>query len=197
MKSAAPEPLDLILFGGSSGSLAIFESILKLLVRPASSALIFILHRGKSSKSVLPHLFRRKTSVIMREPHHLDCIEKGNVYFAFHDYHMLIGPDARFYYDLSEKDFFSRPSIDATFLSAAVSGIPVRAAMLFSGSSVDGAFGMKILAEKGFKTYVFDPAQSESQRMPEEALRQYADHRVLFQEDFLEVINDIIYPLTT
>lgn len=93
----------------------------------------------------------------MSEPHHLDPITANSIYFALPDYHLLVGADHRFYYDHTEPDFFSRPSIDATFISAALSGIPVKAAMLFSGSSQDGAEGLKLLAEKGFRTYVQNP----------------------------------------
>src|SRR5690348_17323019 len=127
--------LSLVLVGGSAGSFAIFEEMLRLLKQPLSFALVFVLHRGKSSTAVLPQLFKNKTNVAMSEPYDLDPIEANSIYFAYPDYHLLIGPDRRFYYDCSDKDFFSRPSIDATFTSAAVSGIPVKAAMLFSGSS--------------------------------------------------------------
>ncbi|MCE6989960.1 chemotaxis protein CheB [Dyadobacter sp. CY323] len=142
------DPLSLVLIGGSSGSLTLFEEILKLLVNPVSFALIFVLHRGKTSTAVLPDLFRNKTKIWMSEPNHLDPILAKSAYVAFPDYHLLIGADKRFYYDLSEKDFYSRPSVDATFISAAMSGIPVKAAVLLSGANGDGANGMKLLADK-------------------------------------------------
>lgn len=193
MKAPHDEPLSLVLIGGSSGSFTIFEEILKMLRSPLSFALIFVLHRGKSSTAVLPQLFRNKTNVYMSEPYHLDPIEQNSIYFAYPDYHLLIGADRRFYYDLSEKDFFSRPSIDATFTSAAVSGIPVKAAMLFSGSSADGAWGMRMLAEKGVATYVQDPNEAESSRMPAEALREYPMHTILRDGDLFKVINDLLH----
>lgn len=184
--------LSLVLVGGSSGSFAIFEEMIRLVRNPLSFALIFVLHRGKSSTSGLPELFKNKTNVAMSEPYHLDPIETNSIYFAYPDYHLLIGPDKRFYYDCTDKDFFSRPSIDATFISAAVSGIPVKAAMLFSGSSADGAFGMKALAEKGFPTYVQNPAEAESPRMPEEALSVYAKHKIMIEGSPFSIINNIL-----
>lgn len=191
--TAANGALSLVLVGGSSGSFAIFEEMLKRIKPPLSFALIFVLHRGKSSTAVLPQLFKNKTNVYMSEPYHLDPIEVNTIYFAYPDYHLLIGPDRRFYYDQSEKDFFSRPSIDATFVSAALSGIPVKAAMLFSGSSPDGAFGMKTLAEKGFPTYVQDPAEAESPRMPREALIAWPQHQVLVDGNLFSIINEILH----
>jgi len=184
--------LSLVLVGGSSGSFAIFEEMLRLVRNPLSFALIFVLHRGKSSTAVLPQLFKNKTNVAMSEPYHLDPIEANSIYFAYPDYHLLIGPDGRFYYDCTDKDFFSRPSIDATFLSAAVSGIPVKAAMLFSGSSADGAFGMKVLAEKGFPTYVQNPAEAESPRMPQQALLASEKHQVMADGNLFSIINHIL-----
>ena len=184
--------LSLVLIGGSSGSFAIFEEIIRLVRNPLSFALIFVLHRGKSSTAVLPEIFKNKTNVAMSEPYHLDPIEANSIYFAYPDYHLLIGPDRRFYYDCTDKDFFSRPSIDATFISAAVSGISVKAAMLFSGSSADGALGMKTLAQKGFPTYVQNPAEAESPRMPEQALLAYEKHRVMTRANLFSIINDIL-----
>lgn len=193
MKSASDASLRLVLIGGSSGSFSIFEDILKMLTGPLSFSMIFVLHRGKTSSASLPDLFKSKTQVTMKEPYHLEPIETNHIYFAFPDYHLLIGPDRHFYYDCSGKDFFSRPSIDATFISAAVSGIPVKAAMLFSGSSADGASGMKLLEEKGFPTYVQDPAFAESRRMPDEALAICDRHQVLDKKNYLKVINDILF----
>ncbi|KAA0993166.1 chemotaxis protein CheB [Dyadobacter aurulentus] len=190
---AMPVPLSLMLFGGSSGSMGLFEEVLKLVKYPPGCALIFVLHRGKSSTAHFPELFRNKTDIFMSEPNHLDEIKPNCIYFALPDYHLLIGPDHRFYYDLSDKDFFSRPSIDATFSSAAVSGIPVRAALLFSGSSRDGAFGLRLLAEKGFTTYVLDPAEAGSARMPHEALKLYDGHQIIRRQNFTITINDILY----
>jgi len=184
--------LSLVLIGGSSGSFAIFEEIIRLVRNPLSFALIFVLHRGKSSTAVLPEIFKNKTNVAMSEPYHLDPIEANSIYFAYPDYHLLIGPDRRFYYDCTDKDFFSRPSIDATFISAAVSGISVKAAMLFSGSSADGALGMKTLAQKGFPTYVQNPAEAESPRMPEQALLAYEKHRMMTGANLFSIINDIL-----
>ncbi|PSL24260.1 chemotaxis protein CheB [Dyadobacter jiangsuensis] len=186
------DSLRLVLVGGSSGSFAIFEEIIRLVRNPLSVALIFVLHRGKSSTAVLPEIFKNKTNVAMSEPYHLDPIEANSIYFAYPDYHLLIGSDRRFYYDCTDKDFFSRPSIDATFISAAVSGIPVKAAMLFSGSSADGALGMKTLAEKGFPTYVQNPAEAESPRMPEQALLACEKHQVLAGGNLFSIINDIL-----
>jgi two-component system, chemotaxis family, protein-glutamate methylesterase/glutaminase len=184
--------LSLVLVGGSSGSFVIFEEMIRLVREPLSFALIFVLHRGKSSTAVLPELFKNKTNIAMSEPYHLDPIETNSIYFAYPDYHLLIGPDKRFYYDWTGKDFYSRPSIDATFVSAAVSGIPVKAAMLFSGSSADGAFGMKALADKGFPTYVQNPAEAESPRMPEAALSVYPEHQIMINGNLFSIINNIL-----
>jgi len=190
------EPLNLVLIGGSSGSFVIFEEILKLLDQQLSCALVFVLHRGKSSVSELPVLFRSKTKIKMEEPQHLDLIENNCIYFAVPDYHLLVGPDSRFYLDGTEKDFFSRPSIDATFISAAQSGIYIKAAMLFSGASEDGAAGMKMIAERGFKTYVQNPGIAEAERMPAAALLAYGQHQVLGNNMF-EEIRSIVYSYST
>jgi two-component system, chemotaxis family, protein-glutamate methylesterase/glutaminase len=193
MNNHPDQPLSLVLIGGSSGTLMIFEEILKLMTKPVASALVFVLHRSKDSTAVFPSLFKGKTEVSLCEPQHLDSIENGKAYFAVPDYHLLIGPDHRFYYDASEKDFFSRPSLDATFISAAFSGITIHAALLLSGSNADGAAGLKILAEKGFKTYVLDPEEAASPRMPGEAIALFDQHAMLTAANFSTTISQILY----
>ncbi|MCF0055622.1 chemotaxis protein CheB [Dyadobacter sp. CY356] len=190
-------PLNLVLIGGSSGSFVIFEQILKLATRPLPCAVIFVLHRGKSSMANFPFLFKAKTKVRMEEPQHLDPVENDCIYFAVPDYHLLIGPDKRFYLDDTDKDFFSRPSIDATLISALQSGINIRAAMLFSGASQDGALGLKLIAEKGFATYVQNPDFAEVPRMPAEALKQYGRHHILDDKTIFEEIRSVLYSYST
>lgn len=197
MNNHPDDSLNLILMGGSSGSFILFEEILKLVYKPLPCAIIFVLHRGKSSLSELPKLFRSKTKMRMEEPQHLDIIENNCIYFAVPDYHLLIGPDKRFYLDATEKDFFSRPSIDATFISAAQSGIHIHAAMLFSGASEDGAAGMKQIAEQGYDTYVQNPDFSEVPRMPLAAIKAYEKHRILKKENVFEEIRSILYSHST
>ena len=197
MNDLKGEELSLVLMGGSSGSFLLFEEILTLITKPLPCSLIFVLHRGKDSQSELPTLFRSRTRVRMEEPQHLDPIENNCIYFAVPDYHLLIGPDKRFYLDGDEKDFFSRPSIDATFISAAQSGIRIKAAMIFSGASEDGALGLRKIAEKGFQTFVQNPEEAEVQRMPAAAIREYNRHKILSKSVVFEEIRSVLYSYST
>ena len=133
----------------------------------------------------------------MKEPQHLDPLDTNCIYFAVPDYHLLIGPDRRFYLDATEKDFFSRPSIDATFISAAKSGIRIKAAMLFSGANEDGAAGIRQIAEKGFRTYVQNPDFAEVPRMPLAAINECDKHQILNEENLFEEIRSILYSYST
>jgi two-component system chemotaxis response regulator CheB len=193
MKTSKSNPLNLVLLGGSSGSFVLFEEIIKLVTKPLPCAMVFVLHRGKYSLTELPVLFRSRTKVRMEEPQHLDLLDNNCIYFAVPDYHLLIGPDRRFYLDATEKDYFSRPSIDATFISAAQSGIPIKAAMLFSGASEDGAKGIRQIAEKGFCTYVQNPDFAEAKRMPLAGIKAYDKHQLLHEENLFDEIRSILY----
>jgi two-component system chemotaxis response regulator CheB len=197
MTHVQDDSLNLVLLGGSSGSFVLFEEILELITSPLNCTLIFVLHRGKASASYLPQLFKTKTNIRMEEPEHLDPVANNCIYFAVPDYHLLVGPDRRFYLDNTGKDFHSRPSIDATFISAAQSGIHIKAAFLFSGANQDGASGLKYIAEKGFDTYVQNPDFSKVPRMPREAIGLYSGHRILDQTNIFENIRNILYSYST
>ena len=106
-------------------------------------------------------------------------IEKGCVYFAAPSYHLLIEKD--FSFSLSQDDlvYYSRPSIQVFFESAALSVADRAIAVLLTGANEDGGEGLCILNQKGAITIVEDPKTAEIATMPQSALKKGFEHEIL------------------
>ena len=108
-----------LIIGGSAGSLDVLLNILPKVEQPLSIVIIIVLHRKSSIQTSLSDLLTTKTKHLVKEADDKEKIQKGIIYLAPADYHLLIEQDMTFALDDSEKVNFSRPSIDVTFEAAA------------------------------------------------------------------------------
>ena len=159
---------DIIVIGGSSGSIGIIVDIFRALPAGYNIPIVVILHRLKNVKSDLGRILSINANV--HEPDDKELIENGCIYLAPQNYHLLIEGDKSFSLDYSELVHYSRPSIDVTFTSAAHVYGPGTLGILLSGANRDGAEGLRHIIEMGGCGIVQDPATAESPVMPLAAL---------------------------
>ncbi len=181
--SKSPE---LVVLGGSSGSLDIVLKILSSLNKKISFTLVIVLHRKNTADSSLAELFTIKSPIPVKEVEDKDAILPGHIYLAPSDYHLLFEKKHIFSLDDSEKINYSRPSIDVTFESAAEAYRNGVVAILLSGSNADGTQGLQTIHQEGGVTIVQDPATADFPYMPQHAiLNGHIDH----QMNVAEIIN--------
>lgn len=178
-------PAQLIIIGGSAGSLQVVFSILENCGADFPVPLLLVMHRDPQGVSRLAELLATKTKLTVKEIEDKDPIEKGYVYVCPADYHVLIEEDNSFSLDYSEKIHFSRPSIDASFRSGADAFGKKLICILLSGANADGADGLDYVKEKEGITIVHDPEEATVSYMPEQAL-------LLQKPDFVLRKNEII-----
>ena len=162
---------DIILIGGSAGSIPLCVELLKALKKDQPVPVVLIIHRMRNVVSELDKLLSQETGIKkITEPEDKQGIGAGKVYLAPQNYHLLFEEDACFSLDYSDAVHYSRPSIDVSFESAAqVYGQRVLA-ILLSGANADGAKGLSILASMGASCWVQDPATAEYPAMPSAAI---------------------------
>ena len=80
---------ELLLIGGSAGSLEVLMQLLPRLDKNLALAIVIVLHR-KPGESLLAELLKEKISWPVKEADEKERIEKNNVYIAPSDYHLLI-----------------------------------------------------------------------------------------------------------
>ena len=161
---------ELVIIGGSSGSLDIVLKIISSLRKDISVAIVVVVHRKTTSDSTLSELFAIRSSLPVKEVEDKDEIIPGFVYLAPSDYHLLFEKRHVFALDYSEKVNYSRPSIDVTFDSAAEAYGNNAVAILLSGANADGTEGMKAIHQKGGITIAQTPGTASFPYMPEQAI---------------------------
>jgi len=174
---------ELLLIGGSAGSLDVLIQLLPSLNKNLDLAIVIVLHR-KAGESLLVDLLNDKTTWTVKEAEDKEDIQKKMIYVAPPDYHLLIEKNKTFSLDCSEKLHFSRPSIDASFETAADAYGPALMAVLLSGANSDGSEGIRQIKLAGGMTIVQNPSEAAVAYMPQQALE-------LTKVDYIAVTSEI------
>ena len=182
---------ELILIGGSSGSLGVVLNILMALPENFPIPVILVMHRSNSRESLLGEVLAIKSNMPVLEIEEKESIRGGTAYLAPADYHVLIETDKTFSLDYSEKMNYSRPSIDVTFISAAaVFGNRVTG-ILLSGANNDGTEGLISIKEQGGYCIIQDPEDAIVGYMPRHALERTQADAVLSGPEIIRYLLSI------
>ena len=179
---------DVLLLGGSAGSFNLIFRVVKNLPPDLNKTVIIIIHRRKNFKSEIERMFAENSRLPLKEISDKDKINKNTIYLAPANYHTLIEKEGYFGLDVSDAVWFSKPSIDVTFDSAADIYKERCTAILFSGANQDGAQGMLKLKNAGSLTIVQDPAEAEMPEMPGAAININAVDYVLRMDEIFELL---------
>ena len=181
---------DILLLGGSAGSFKLIFNIVKILPPVLNKTVIIIMHRKKNYVSEIEKLFAENSRMLLREVSDKDIINKNTIYIAPANYHTLIEKSGCFGLDVSEPMWYSKPSIDITFESAAEIYKTKCTAILLSGANQDGAEGLLKLRNAGSMTIVQHPEDAEMPEMPTTALNINAADYVLRANDIFELLKN-------
>ncbi|BAV06087.1 CheB methylesterase [Filimonas lacunae] len=179
----------LVVVGGSAGSLDVILKVLPLLSERLLIPVIIVLHRKTSDDNILVELLAAKTKLPVKEVEDGDIITPGIVYVAPADYHLLIEKNGGLSLDASEKINYSRPSIDATFESAALAYNTQLTAVILSGGNGDGTEGLKAVKEHKGVAIAQDPSTATAPYMPQFAITAIPMDAILDAEGLAEYIN--------
>lgn len=181
---------EVLLIGGSAGSLEVLLNLLPSLDKNLNLAIVIVLHR-KPGESLLADLLEEKTSWPVKEAEEKEPIEINNIYIAPSDYHLLVEKDKTFSLDFSEKVHYSRPSIDVSFETAAEAYGSKLIGVLLSGANADGAEGMKQIKTNGGMTIVQDPGEASVSYMPQQAINHTPVDYIAQTKEIAQIINRI------
>ncbi|WAC14536.1 chemotaxis protein CheB [Dyadobacter pollutisoli] len=190
-ENSVSQHCELLLIGGSAGSLEVLFKLLPQLRPALPFPVILVLHRRNSAESSLSELLSTKSTAVTGEVEDKDVIAPGHLYLAPADYHLLIEKDHSFSLDDSEKINFSRPSIDVTFESAAEVYGPGIVALLLSGANEDGTHGLLTIKEAGGRTIAQDPESAQMPFMPHYAMTHHAVDHVFAPQQMVHFINNL------
>jgi len=188
MSSARAEPggIDAVVIGGSAGALAALKVILARLPRDLAVPLLVVVHlpadRASNLAAFFAHAVGEATHTI-EEAEDKAPIAPGAVYVAPPGYHLLVEADRHLALSVDAPVYFSRPSIDVLFESAARAYGPRLLGVILSGASPDGADGLAAVGNAGGLTIVQDPGSAVAPMMPAAAIEAWPRAQVMAPPD--------------
>jgi len=180
-----------VIIGSSAGGVRALQKFLSLLKPGIGLSLVLVIHRLKNVQSDMAKLFQASSSLPVREVEDKMKIEKGTVYLAPANYHLLIERDSRFSLSSDEEIFFSRPSIDATLYSLAEACPKSGIGIILTGANEDGARGLRQLEKSGGTVIVQDSEEAEISVMPDSARAFTNNTKVMTLAEIARYLNQL------
>jgi two-component system chemotaxis response regulator CheB len=160
-------PRNVIVVGGSAGSLDAMLTIAAGLPRAFAGSVFVVSHIGPH-RSHLPELLSRSGPLPAKHPEDGEPISPGLIYVAPPDRHMLVRPDV-IRLSRGPRQHFTRPAVNPLFRSAAQTFGPRVIGIVLSGAGSDGAAGLGQVKRAGGIAVVQDPATALYPEMPRSA----------------------------
>lgn len=168
--AAHPVPIEALVIGASAGGVSALLAILAGLKPGFKLPIAVVLHIPDNRQSHLAEVLGRRLGLPAKEADNREVLKAGMLFFAAPGYHLSVEADRSFSFSREEPVYFSRPSIDFLFESAADVYGPALAGVLMTGANQDGAAGIAAIKRQGGFTVVQDPQDAHVPTMPLAAL---------------------------
>src|SRR5262245_5964775 len=173
---------DIIVIGGSAGGLEALATVLEGLPGSLNAALFAVLHTSPQSGGALPQILQRTTVMPVEFASDGQRIERGHVYVAPPDHHLVL-TDGTISVSRGPRENGFRPAIDPLFRSAAKEYNSRVVGVVLSGAMDDGTFGLIAVKEAGGTAIVQHPYEAFVPSMPLSAIQNVeVDHIVRVNE---------------
>lgn len=167
---------DIVAIGASAGGVDAITRIVAALPENLDAAVFVVVHTLPHGPGYFAALLDRAGPLPAAYPEDGDPIERGRVYVAPPDRHLLV-QHGRVGVVRGPKENFTRPAIDPLFRSAALAYGPRVTGVVLTGGLDDGTAGLVAIKARGGIAVVQDPAEAREPSMPRSALEHAAvDH---------------------
>jgi two-component system chemotaxis response regulator CheB len=164
---------DLIVIGGSAGSVDALEKIVSGLPAGLPAAICIVVHTTPYAPHRLPEVLRRCGPLPVHSATQGALLEQGAIFVAPPDEHLIIN-DGRLRLTHGPKENRTRPAIDPLFRSAALQYGPRVLGVVLSGALDDATAGLWTVKDRGGIAIVQDPADALIAGMPRSAIAHVA-----------------------
>jgi two-component system chemotaxis response regulator CheB len=177
---------DLIVIGGSAGSVDAVCLLAAALPADLPAAVCVVVHQPPHAPSRLPEILARVGSLPAVPARDGAPLRPGTIHVAVPDQHLLVvrdGDAGMIRLVRGPRENRTRPAVDPLFRSAALAYGPRVVAVVLSGALDDGTAGLWAVRDRGGLAVVQDPADAAVSSMPASALAEVgADHVVPVRE---------------
>jgi two-component system chemotaxis response regulator CheB len=162
-------PHDMIVIGASAGGVEALTTLVKSLPVSLPASVFVVVHLPVNSPSMLPRILQRAGPLPCTFAHHGAAIERGHIYVAPPDHHLLI--EQRYMRVIrGPRENRHRPSADVLFRTAANAYGPRIVGVVLTGALDDGTLGLQAVKRRGGITVVQAPHDALVPSMPQSAL---------------------------
>lgn len=166
---------DIIVIGGSLGSLEAMRALLPGLAPDLPASVFVVWHMAAESFGLLPELLQPCSPLPIANARDGAPIQAGHIYVAPPDRHLLI-ESGLMRLTRGPKENRFRPAVDPLFRSAAAAYGPRVVGVILSGALDDGTAGLWAIKERGGIAVVQDPLDALQPSMPRSALEHVVDY---------------------
>ncbi|MGE3538804.1 MAG: chemotaxis protein CheB [Candidatus Tectimicrobiota bacterium] len=159
---------DIIVIGGSAGSLEPLQALVRGLPPDLPASLCVTRHISPDAPNVLPAILGRAGALPVSEALDGEPLQVGRIYVGPPDYHLLVTPGYLQVRRSAPENRF-RPAIDPLFRSAAVAYGCRVVGILLSGGLDDGTAGLWAIKQRGGIAVIQDPREAQVPSMPSSA----------------------------
>ncbi len=160
---------EIIVVGASAGGVEALIQVVREFPVNFSASVFIVLHIPAQSPSLLAEILNRSTFIKVEQPVDYQRIERGRIYVASPDHHLLI--ESGFMRVVrGPRENRHRPAIDPLFRSAAVAYGSQVIGVVLTGSLDDGTAGLLAIKQRGGVAVVQDPTNALYPDMPKSAL---------------------------
>lgn len=177
---------DVIVVGGSAGSLEPLRSILANLPTDFPASIFVTLHIPSDFPSLLPDVLS-SGPLTVKHPTDREPVQPATVYVAPADLHLLVEKGC-IHLSRGARENRHRPAIDPMFRSAARSYGPRVIGIVLSGQLDDGSAGLMAVKMCGGFTIVQNPDDALSAEMPKNAINYAHPHQILTAEEIAQFL---------
>jgi two-component system chemotaxis response regulator CheB len=184
---------DVIAIGASAGGIEALHVVVSALPAALPATVLVVQHMDPRHKSMLAGLLARRSRLAVRQAVQGEAVERGTVYIAQPDMHLIVR-DGHLALTDTKLVHFSRPSIDMLFESVADAYGDRAIGLILSGTGLDGATGVRAIKAKGGTTIIQDPASAAHPGMPQAARATGAVDLTLPLEEIGPALASLVVP---
>jgi len=170
---------EVVVIGVSSGGLEALLQIIPKLPKDFELPIIIVNHMLPDADNFLVNFLNEKSQLNVMEAMEKERINKGKVYLAPANYHLLVEPDKTLSLSVDPPLNHSRPSVDILFETAAYAYSGKLIGVVLTGANFDGTIGLNKIKQTGGLTIVQDPQTAKSKAMPRSAIDQVNPHHII------------------
>lgn len=163
--------LQVVALIASAGGLHALSTVLRALPAELPAAILIVQHIDPHHRSLLPQILAKQTALQVRHAEGDSVLQRGVVFVAPPDRHLLVNPEGTLSLTRSEPVHFLRPSGDLLLESLATACGARAIGVVLSGTGSDGSRGVSAIKTRGGTVIIQDPETAEYSGMPASAAK--------------------------